>query len=68
MACLVGADIPVSSLGSPYVERLVTKKINDVGSNHMNQTDTKKKKRVTAPLDSSATNGEVKHVVIFKEY
>ncbi|KAG2261407.1 hypothetical protein Bca4012_013841 [Brassica carinata] len=34
-------NIPVSSLGSPYVERLVTKKINDVGSNHMNQTDTK---------------------------
>ncbi|VVB17806.1 unnamed protein product [Arabis nemorensis] len=65
----IGEDIPVSSGFSKgmtmYVDRLVTEKINDVGFNHINQSDRKKNKRVTARLDASTTNGEVEHVEAF---
>ncbi|CAH2043775.1 unnamed protein product [Thlaspi arvense] len=62
----MGEDVPVSSGFSKgmaaYVDRLVTEKINDMGINHMSQTDKKQNRHVTARLDSSATNGEVEHV------
>ncbi|ESQ31627.1 hypothetical protein EUTSA_v10003516mg [Eutrema salsugineum] len=62
----MGEDIPVSTGFSKgmaaYVDVFVTEKINDSESNHINQTDNKKNKRVTAHLDSSAANGEVEYV------
>ncbi|KAL1203933.1 ASI1-immunoprecipitated protein 3 [Cardamine amara subsp. amara] len=60
---VLSSVIPVSSGFSKgmaaCVDGFVTEKINDMGVNHINQTDKKKKKR---RLDSSATNGEVEHV------
>ncbi|XP_010444150.1 PREDICTED: uncharacterized protein LOC104726889 isoform X2 [Camelina sativa] len=64
---VLSSDIPVSSGFSrgmaAYVDRLVTEKINEMGVNHINQSDIKKNNRVTARLDSSETNSEVEHVV-----
>ncbi|KAL1203932.1 ASI1-immunoprecipitated protein 3 [Cardamine amara subsp. amara] len=66
LQAVLSSVIPVSSGFSKgmalCVDRLVAEKINDMGVNHISQTDNKKKRRMTARLDSSATTGEVEHV------